>query len=124
MHTAPLPTDPVVSSRLRTFAKPTYLNSRFGASRQGAKSPIAQLEEMMALSPAIDFPVTPTMRLLEVSCGLPSGEVERLLASPSSASSPTVAERVAQSSFYQRFGAIVWTLFLTGGVVASLIALS
>jgi hypothetical protein len=79
---------------------------------------------MMTISPGADLPVTSTMRLLEVSCGLTQDEVERLLASAPSASSPMATEPVAKSSFYQRFGAIVWTLFLTGSVAGFLIALS
>ena len=128
MNAATFATDSIVSSPLRPSTKPTYLNSRFGASRQAAKSPLAHLEEMIESLPAVELPVTSTMRLLEVSCGLTLEQVEQLVASAPApaASTPTAPDkkRVARCNFSNRLGEFICTLLLTGGVVASLIALS
>jgi hypothetical protein len=123
MNSEPLATDTLVSPRLRSSARSTYLNSRLGSSRQTPISTIAQLEEMMTVTSA-ELPVTSTMRLLEVSCGLSHDEIERLLVSPPLPSAPTVSEPAAQAGFFRRVGAIVLTLCLAGGAAAFLIAVS
>src|SRR4051812_45158021 len=115
MNTAPLSTERLDAPVAQTSVKPVYLNSRFGARRPASKSAVGLLNEMMATPTTGELPVTSTLRLLEVSCGLKPDDVERLLiANPGTSSSP-VAEPVPRRSFYDRFAAIGWTLLLTLG---------
>jgi len=91
------------------------MNPSFPAANRNPA--LAGLDEAPAL------PVTPTLRLLEISCGLSRQQVEALLRSPSPARRLSFSTEASAHPAYHAFGVITCGLLLSAIVAALIISL-
>lgn len=73
--------------------------------------------------PASLLPTTPTVRILEITCGLSQGQVESLLAVRSSRGLDAFPDRPSALNAYQAFGVVTCCLLLSAIVAALIISL-
>lgn len=67
---------------------------------------------------------TPTLRLLEVACGLNRAQVESLIAAPSARQRHAFPERPSDLNAYQAFGVVLCGLLLSSIVAALIVSLA
>lgn len=65
-------------------------------------------------------PTTPTLRLLEITCGITRDQAETLLTGPSRRHQATFPDRPSALNAYQAFG-VVTCCFLLSAIVAAVI---
>jgi hypothetical protein len=67
---------------------------------------------------------TPTLRILEVACGLDRHQIESLLASPTARQRHAFPERPSELNAYQAFGVVLCGLLLSSIVAALIVSLA